>query len=77
MSSEERLVVIAEFSYPHQAEVARIELEQAGIDCSLLDGEMGGLVLTGVIPVRMQVREADAPRAREILVEKGLYKYDA
>jgi hypothetical protein len=70
----ERLVTIARFAYSadpvSEAELARIKLEAEGIGCFL-----GGKNFTGVYwlasladrGVKLQVRESDAERAKEIL----------
>jgi hypothetical protein len=47
------------------AEVVRVALEEAGIPCVLDNQHQAGL--TGVLQVRIQVREMDVDRAREFI----------
>lgn len=74
--AEPKLVTIAEFTFAHQAEVARLALEEEGIQCILLDSNQAGHSLGAIVPVRLQVFEPDERFAKEILVEQELYQYE-
>ncbi len=47
------------------AEVYRLILEDAGIPCHIENSHQGGL--TGVLPVKLLVKQADAERAKRVL----------
>ncbi len=68
----ERLVVVAAFSYLHEAELARTSLEAEGI-ATLLENEnlirLDWLYMNALGGLRLLVHEEDAARAREILAE--------
>jgi hypothetical protein len=70
---EHRLKTVAAFMTPEGAEVARLALEDAGIE-SFLEGAaaVGALWYAGnaLGGVKVQVAEADVPRAREILANE-------
>ena len=65
------MTTIANFTTLHEADLARMRLETAGIPCFLPQEAEGACV--GVVPLiigyRLQVAEADIPRAAEILRE--------
>jgi hypothetical protein len=64
------LVTVATFDSPPEAELARNRLEEEGISALLVDAETVGTlwyVGTALGGVKVQVEEADAPRARAIL----------
>lgn len=76
---EMRLVTLLSMP-PMEAEMARVKLELEGVQCFAADSEMARVnPLLGAIQVRLQVREDDLERAREILarppedVEEGDY----
>lgn len=73
---EDEIVTIAEFTFKHQAELARVVMEENEIQCRLLDGEQAAYSLGILIPVRLQVFKQDEQIAREILVREGLYSYE-
>lgn len=62
------LVEIARYRYRWQAEMAREVLSEEGIASALIADDIGGMY-AGIAPTRIQVVEADADRAREILAE--------
>ena len=68
----ERLVVVAAFSYLHEAELARTSLEAEGI-ATLLENEnlirLDWLYMNALGGLRLLVRADDAARAKEILAE--------
>jgi hypothetical protein len=64
MASDE-LVTVYTLKNPSQAEVLRVVLEEEGIPC-FLEGE-GQAGLTGIFDIEIQVRAADADRARELI----------
>jgi hypothetical protein len=64
----ERWVTLATFGDPTSAHVARLALEGQGIRCFVVDENMGTLYIpVAVGGVKLQVAEADAERAAEIL----------
>ncbi|HOK66560.1 MAG TPA: DUF2007 domain-containing protein [Anaerohalosphaeraceae bacterium] len=73
MSQAQKLITVAQYADPIEAQLARIALEEAGIRCVVL-GEpvVSGLYPTGVFPVSLQVLETDAERAASVLNEKML-----
>lgn len=68
--TDEPLVTVATFHLLKDALPARLQLESDGLDCVLLDETIAGLnpiyTLAGG-GMRLQVRAADAARARELL----------
>lgn len=67
----EDLVRIATFSYPIQAQLAKLRLDAEGISSAVFDESVPTLWVGGPIEgVRLMVRRPDAPRAAEILREK-------
>jgi hypothetical protein len=70
--AEARLVTAADFGDHTRAEMARIALEEVGIECVLMDQNQAGYPTAGLIPVRVCVREEDRDQAREVLRENGL-----
>lgn len=62
-------VVVARFSYRHEAEFARAYLTAAGIDSAIASDDAGGVevALSFINSVRLVVRADDAERAREVL----------
>lgn len=74
-SRETSLATIATFSYPTQAHILRTRLEAEGIETFIADE----LTITGnwlysnaVGGVKLQVRESDMARAREILNQESV-----
>ncbi len=71
VSSEimERLVSIKTYSYRHEAELAQIHLEAAGLESVIRADDCGGLGvgLSFSGGVRIFVNEDDAEKAQEIL----------
>jgi hypothetical protein len=64
------LTTVATFNTPHEAELAKNLLEQEGITAYLADAEavgMNWMMGVGLGGVKVQVAEADAPRAGAIL----------
>ncbi len=50
-----------------EAHVARSLLESAGIDVEVINEELGSTLAVSTGGIRLQVREADAAQAKEIL----------
>ncbi len=66
----EKLVTIATFVNPIDANLAKIKLASEDIDCFLAD-EYAVAVYSGVVgEIKLQVRQSDVERAREILSRK-------
>ena len=60
-------VSIAAFNFPPEAQLLRSRLESEGIDCFVTNEGVVGITGLGFPnEVELLVREADAPRAREI-----------
>ncbi|MEJ5260253.1 MAG: DUF2007 domain-containing protein [Anaerohalosphaeraceae bacterium] len=69
--SRERLVTVAQYAEPMEADLARIALEEAGIRCVILGEPVaGGLYPTDLFTVCVQVLESDAERAAAVLNER-------
>lgn len=65
-----RLVTIGEFDDPANAHLAKVRLEEEGVDCFLQDEHANRLYSLASIAlggIKLQVREADAGRAADIL----------
>jgi hypothetical protein len=62
-------VVVARYSYRHEAEFAKSYLDAAGIQSAIFADDAGGVevALSFSNSVRVLVRPEDAERAREIL----------
>ncbi len=76
----EELVTIATFSTAVEADLARARLESEGIECFLADEHtvtVNWLYSQAVGGVKLQVREADAQRAVEILKGTSTLAEDA
>ncbi|HEV56777.1 MAG TPA: hypothetical protein ENN87_04680 [Phycisphaerales bacterium] len=67
---DERLVTIAEFEHDFEAEMARIALEEAGIECSVVGGDlMANMPPIEPIKIEVQVFERDAERAGQVVAD--------
>lgn len=65
---DERLVTIAEFEHDFEAEMARIALDEAGIECSVVGGDlMANMPPIEPIKIEVQVFQRDAERARQVV----------
>jgi hypothetical protein len=63
----EKLVTIATYGNPIEANLAKIKLSSEDIDC-FLAGEHAVAVYSGVIGhIKLQVRQSDVERAMEVL----------
>ena len=71
MREDEKLVKIAEFENGFDAELAKVTLENAGID-SVVFGEDLVVNMPSIQPIfiELKVFEKDADRARQVLAEK-------
>ncbi|HEY5314767.1 MAG TPA: DUF2007 domain-containing protein [Pirellulales bacterium] len=70
MPTHSRLVTAAAFNSPVEADLARSQLEEAGIASCLADEATAGnfwVLVNGVGGVKVQVAEHDLARAREVL----------
>ena len=66
----DELVTVGRYRDPIEAELARGQLESDGLACYLQGLGPGSLLPTATVyPILLQVRAADADRAREILEE--------
>ena len=65
-----RMVTVARFLEPVNAQMAKGMLEAAGIEC-FLQGEQANSLLALAFRARLQVNEADEPAARELLAGTG------
>jgi hypothetical protein len=59
------LVTVFTLKNPAQAEILRLALQEEGIACFLEGENQAGL--TGIFDIDVQVRAADAERARELI----------
>jgi hypothetical protein len=66
----EKVVTIAEFIEPLEAEMAKMRLESAGIDV-FLSGENARIMEPGLGPLQLQVKAEDEQDARAILADPG------
>jgi hypothetical protein len=67
-AADETKLVTLLTTTPMEADLAQVKLESEGVQCFAADSEMARInPLLGVIPVRLQVRQDDLERAREIL----------
>ncbi len=70
----EKLITIAKLTNPAEAQIIRSRLEAEGIFCHIPDENVRGMmnpiyaIARGL--VRIQVKESDAKRAKEILEQK-------
>lgn len=72
MSDDQTLVTIEQFENSFDAELAKVALDDAGIESVLLGGDLVNMVTYGVpsITIELQVRQKDVERARQVLAEK-------
>jgi hypothetical protein len=77
MRENEKLVKIAEFESGFDAELAKVTLEDAGIE-SVVFGEdlVVNMPTIGPIYIELKVFEKDADRAKQVLAEKTPLKED-
>jgi hypothetical protein len=74
---EEDPIVLAKFSNPYDAQMARVGLEAEGIACQLMDQNQAGWTGMGTMfPVQLLVHSQDVPAAKEILTREGLYSFE-
>lgn len=66
-----KTIVVASYTRPVAAHLARMRLEAAGIQAALLDEAFAAMGYPDVSPVRIMVQEQDAARAREILGQES------
>ncbi|RXH57071.1 DUF2007 domain-containing protein [Granulicella sibirica] len=65
-----RMVTVARFLEPVNAQMAKGMLEAAGIEC-FLQGEQANSLLAMAFRARLQVNEADEAAARKLLAGTG------
>jgi hypothetical protein len=72
---EAKLVTIHSFDNEFEAELAKAELESAGIQCFLSGDDWGGLrpAMSFTNGIKLIVRADEATRAAEILGEENLH----
>ncbi len=76
---DEKLVTAAQFDTPENAHLAKIDLENAGIQCFVGDENMpiAGLYYTlSAGGIKILVRESDLERARQTLQEARNSHFD-
>ena len=67
----DNLVTLKTFTYPSEVDVLRAQLESEGIECFVQD-ELTALVYPFAVGgVRLQIRESDIDKAKEILKDGG------
>ncbi|HEY6445069.1 MAG TPA: DUF2007 domain-containing protein [Acidobacteriaceae bacterium] len=64
------VVIVASFTEPLEAEMAKLRLESAGIEV-FLSGENARIMEPGLGPLQMQVKAEDEADARAILADPG------
>ena len=62
-------MTIAKYHFPDKAQIAKLTLASKGIDSFLADEFMSSFFPIALGGIRLQVRESDAERAKEILRE--------
>lgn len=70
-------VTVATFTYPIELAVIKGRLESDGIDCLVKDEltvQVYGLYSNAIGGIKLQVKEADIPRAKKLLIEGGYIK---
>ncbi len=71
MREDEKLVTIAEFENGFDAELAKVTLENAGIESVVFGGDLVvNMPTIERIFIELKVFEKDADRAKEVLAEK-------
>jgi hypothetical protein len=72
MHDDQTLVTIETFENSFDAELGKLALENAGIAAVLVGQDLVGNLTYGVpsIMIELQVREADAVKAKQVLDEK-------
>lgn len=69
------LVTIATFIYPHEASIAKTQLEEENIEVFLQDeitNQLYGFTLSAIGGIKLDVRSEDADRAINILRKHSL-----
>ena len=65
---EDKLITIAEFDTVFEAELAKVRLDEAGINSSVLGGDLVAMMVPlQQVKVELQVLETNVDRAKEIL----------
>jgi hypothetical protein len=68
---DEKLVTIAEFESGFDAELAKVTLDNAGIESVVFGGDLvANMPTIEPIQIELQVFENDAERAKQVLAEK-------
>ena len=76
----DKLITIAAFDFPADAETRRVVLEQEGIRTFLADGNLVGtdwFYANAVGGAKIQVAESDVERARQVLAEYAAPEHEA
>ena len=66
------LVQLATFQNKVEADLARLLLENAGLDPVLFDEGMNYVGLGPIMPIRLMIPRTEYPEAAEILAEEGI-----
>jgi len=72
MREDEKLVTVGEYENTFDAELAKLTLDNAGVESVILGQELVGMLVYGVpsLTIKLQVRQADIEKAKQILAEK-------
>ncbi|MBN1125231.1 MAG: DUF2007 domain-containing protein [Sedimentisphaerales bacterium] len=70
--TEDELVTIAEFGHEFEAEMARIALENEGIEATIVGGDLvANMPTIEDIKIQLQVFEKDVERAEQVLAAQA------
>ena len=70
MTNEGKMVALAKYLYPMQAQLTRVALEAEGIPCVILNEHQGGLTGNSLIPVEVHVFSDDLEAAKDVLARQ-------
>ena len=65
--SDQSPVVVYSANEPVRVEILRSLLQDAGIECQVVNGNQGAFAGVDVVPVELIVRSEDARRARDLI----------
>lgn len=71
MADKQKLVTVGSFSNSFDASLAKLTLDNAGIDCVILGEPLAANITYGIpsVAVELQVRQEDELRAKQLLQE--------
>jgi hypothetical protein len=68
MNMDDKPITIAEFDTVFEAELARVRLDEAGINASVLGGDLVAMMVPlQHVKVELQVLETNVDRAKEVI----------